>query len=311
MPVEFRDYYQILGVSKTASQDEVRSAFRKLARVHHPDTAKDKKNAEERFKELNEAYEVLGDPEKRRKYDEFGPQWDRPTAPPPGETGRGGFHPGSANGSFDPADGTDFEFGGTGYSDFFEQFFGSRAGGFSGTGTGTHAGPRRGRDVDADVMVTLEEALNGSTRQISFRRGETGTVQTYTVRIPKGVREAQRIRLAGQGGRGPEGGTPGDLFLVVRLQKHPDYLVEGADVFYEADVPVKTVVLGGDVEIPTLDGRVRLRIPECTQNGRKLRIAGRGLPKPGGARGDFYAVVQVELPEQLTDAERETWRKLP
>lgn len=304
MPVEFRDYYQILGVPKTAAQDEIKTAFRKLARQHHPDTAKDKKAAEEKFKEINEAYEVLGDPEKRRKYDELGANWNQPEgfSPPP----QGRTYQWSSEG--DP--GTDFEFAGTGFSDFFEQLFGSRRRRSQGFGEWQEkSGPVRGRDVEADIMVTLEEALHGSNRKISFRRGG-GSTQTYTVRIPKGVREGQRIRLAGQGHPGIAGGPAGDLFLVVRLQKHPDYRVEGADLYIDLAVPVSRAVLGGEVEVPTLDGRARIRLPEGTQNRQKFRLSGRGLPKAQGGRGDFFAVIDVVLPKQLSDEQRAAWQKI-
>ncbi len=194
MAVQFRDYYETLGVSKTASEDEIRSAFRKLARKYHPDVAKDKKTAEEKFKQINEAYEVLSDPEKRRKYDQLGENWNQPGGfqPPPqwGGGQPGGFRWGSGENG-----GVEFEFGGTGFSDFFEAFFGggrgrSAFGGFGQRGTMAE----RGSDVEADIMVTLEEALHGSTRQVSLRRAGSKKTETYQVKIPRGVREGQRIR---------------------------------------------------------------------------------------------------------------------
>jgi DnaJ-class molecular chaperone with C-terminal Zn finger domain len=306
MPVQFRDYYQTLGVSRTASQDEIKSAFRKLARKHHPDTATDKKAAEEKFKEINEAYEVLGDPEKRRRYDEFGANWEHGAAqPPPGYSWDSAAGSGARGFDFGDDDGVEFEFGGTGFSDFFEQMFGARRGGFARSGF-TNV-PRRGSDIEADIMVTLEEAFHGSTRRISFRRSESGEVQTYTVKIPKGVREGQRIRLAGQGGSGSAGA--GDLYLRVRFQKHPDYEVEGANLLREVNVPAWKCVLGGEVEVDTLDGRARLKIPAGTQNGQKFRLGGRGLPTAGG-RGDFFAVVTVDLPRSVSPSEREAWERV-
>lgn len=309
MPAQYRDYYQTLGVPKTASQDEIKGAFRKLARKFHPDTADDKKTAEEKFKEVNEAYEVLGDPEKRRKYDEFGANWQHAGAggPAGGWQQAGGF-PGGGQGGFDYGDGVDFEFGGTGFSDFFEQMFGARraggrAGGFANV-------PQRGSDVEADIMVTIEEAFHGSTRQISFRRGDSPQTQTYTVKIPKGVREGQRIRLAGQGGSGAAGGGAGDLYLRVKFQKHPDYDVEGLDLYREVPVPAWKCVLGGEVEIQTLDGRAKLRIPPGSQGGRKFRLPQHGLPGPEGTRGALYAVLEVSLPTSLTPAEKNLWEQL-
>ncbi len=311
MPAQFRDYYQTLGVPKTASQDEIKSAFRKLARKFHPDTAEDKKTAEEKFKEVNEAYEVLGDPEKRRKYDEFGANWEHGAPPPQGGWQRaGGGFPGGGQG-FDYGEGVDFEFGGTGFSDFFEQMFGARrASGFSGRGGGFANAPQRGSDIEADIMVSIEEAFHGSTRQISFRRSDSQQVQTYTVKIPKGVREGQRIRLAGQGGSGADGGGSGDLYLRVKLQKHPDYEVEGEDLYRDVPVPAWKCVLGGAIELGTLEGAAKLRIPPFTQNGMRFRLARHGLPKLGGGRGDLYAVVTVALPTALHGEEKAAWEKL-
>src|SRR3954453_3627658 len=232
MAVQFRDYYETLGVPKTASADEIRSAFRKLARKYHPDVAKDKKTAEEKFKQINEAYEVLSDPEKRRKYDDLGENWNQPGAgfqPPPGwgPAGGGGFQR-------TPGGGVEFEFGGTGFSDFFEAFFGGGRGQSAFGGFGQRQ-PRteRGSDVEADIMVTLEEALNGSTRAVSLRRTGSNKVETYNVKIPKGVHDGQRIRLAGRGEAGASGGKSGDLFLRVRLARDPDFRVEGNDLIHE------------------------------------------------------------------------------
>jgi len=311
MPVQYRDYYQTLGVSKTATPDELKSAFRKLARKYHPDTAADKKTAEEKFKEINEAYEVLGDPEKRKQYDELGPNWQQGGFQrPPAGGGRQGFPSG---GSYDAGGGTEFHFGGTGFSDFFEQVFGARRGrsrGYDDFDFGGEAPPMRGQDVEADILVTLEEALNGSSRQISFRRGDSGKVQTYTVKIPKGVRQGQRIRLAGQGGAGGSGGEAGDLFLRIKFERHPSFDVDGSDLLYELELPVHRLVLGADAEVVTLDGRARFHIPPGTQIGRKFRFAGRGLPKGGGERGDLFAVVTAEVPKNPGKKELELWKQI-
>src|SRR5207302_1440162 len=218
MPVQFRDYYQTLDVPKTASEDEIRSAFRKLARKYHPDVAKDKKAAEEKFKEINEAYEVLSDPEKRKKYDQLGADWNRPGGfqPPPqweGQQPGGGFYQWGGDGG-----GVEFEFGGTGFSDFFEAFFGGGRGrsAFGGFG-GRTATAERGADVEADIMVTLEEALHGSMRTVSLRRAGSDKVEHYQVKIPRGVREGQRIRLREQGEAGARGGKSGDLYVLVQI----------------------------------------------------------------------------------------------
>lgn len=309
MPVQFRDYYQTLGVSKTATPDEIKSAFRKLARKYHPDTAEDKKTAEEKFKEINEAYEVLSDPEKRRKYDDYGANWQQGGFPPPPQGG-GGYAQGFPGGGFGD-EGVEFHFGGTGFSDFFEQLFGARRGrGSAFRGFDFEETPMRGQDVEADLLVSLEEAFHGSSRQISFRRGESGKIQTYTVKIPKGVREGQRIRLAGQGETGGGGAQAGDLYLRIRFEKHPEFDVEGENLSYEVEIPVAQVVLGCDVEIPTLEGRAKLHVPAGAQNGQKFRLAGRGLLRKGGQRGDFFAVIKATLPQSLTSEERELWSKL-
>ena len=308
--MEFRDYYKTLGVARTATADEIKKAFRKLARQHHPDLAKDKKTAEEKFKEINEAYEVLSDTEKRKKYDELGPNWQQPGGGFRPPSGGGGF-PGGFGGYGPGAGDEEFQFGGTGFSDFFEAFFGRQArGGRRGSAFHGEDAPLRGQDAEADIMVTLEEALHGSTRQISFTRGRSCKVETYTVKIPKGVGEGQRIRLAGIGGEGSGGGSAGDLYLRVRFERHPEFTVEGADIIHEVELPVAQAVLGGEVMIPTLDGRAKLKIPPLTQNGRKFRIPGRGMPQRGGTRGDFYAVVDVELPAVLSDAQRAAWEAL-
>jgi len=309
MAATFRDYYQTLGVPKSASEDEIKSAFRKLARKHHPDLAKDKKAAEEKFKEINEAYEVLSDPEKRKKYDQYGADWQHAGAGFSGATGGSARGSGGGFGGFGGG-GQDFHFGGTGYSDFFEQFFGTRRGRGFGGGVEFEETPQRGRDVEADILVSLEEVLNGATRQISFRKGNSPEVQTYTVKIPKGVREGQRIRLAGQGGEGGARGEAGDLYLKVRMQQHPDYRFEGSDIYHEVELPPWQAVLGGELTIPTPDGRAKLKIPRGTQNGRKFRIPGRGLPERGGGRGDFYAVAEIMIPETLSEEQEALWKQL-
>lgn len=312
MPAQFRDYYETLGVSKTASQDEIKSSFRKLARKFHPDTAEDKKVAEEKFKEINEAYEVLSDPEKRKKYDSYGASWQQGGFQPPPGGGGGWGQGGVPGGGYGGGDGgAEFHFGGTGFSDFFEQMFGARRGGRSGfSGFDYEESPVRGQDVEADILVTFEEAQNGSTRQISFRRGDSGKIQTYTVKIPKGVHEGQRIRLAGQGGSGGAGGQAGDLYLRIKFERHPDFEAQGEDLFYELEIPAYQAVLGCDVEIPTLDGRAKLHVPAGTQNGRKFRMPGKGLSRKGGTRGDFYAVLTVTLPTNPSAEEKELWQKI-
>src|ERR671934_292836 len=309
--MDFKDYYSALGVAKTASDKELKQAYRKLARKYHPDVNPGDKAAEAKFKEINEAYEVLGDPEKRKKYDQLGADWNRPGGfqPPPQwgpQPSEGGFYQWGSDGG-----GVQFEFGGTGFSDFFEAFFGGGRGrsAFGGFG-GRAVTAERGADVEADIMVTLEEALHGSTRAVSLRRAGSNKVEQYQVKIPRGVHEGQRIRLAGQGEAGVRGGKSGDLFLRVRLARHPDFSVEGSDLIHEEKIAPWQAVLGTELEIPTLEGKVRLKIPPGTQGGQRFRLRERGLPEVSGKRGDLYVDVQIEVPKKLTERERELWSEL-
>ena len=307
--MEYKDYYKILGVAKSADDKAIKTAYRRLARKHHPDVSKGKDSAS-RFQEVSEAYEVLGDPEKRKKYDQLGADWNQPGGfqPPPGWGGQqpgGGFYRSGDDG------GIQFEFGGTGFSDFFEAFFGGGRGrsAFSGFG-GRQATAERGSDVEADIMVTLEEALHGSTRTVSLRRAGSNKVESYQVKIPRGVHEGQRIRLAGQGEAGARGGKSGDLFLRVRLARHPDFSVEGSDLIHELKIAPWQAALGAEIEVPTLEGSVRLKVPAGTQGGQRFRLRERGLPGVSGKRGDLYVDVQINVPKKLTEREREIWREL-
>jgi curved DNA-binding protein len=201
--------------------------------------------------------------------------------------------------------------GGPGFSDFFDAFFGGGRGrsAFGGSG-GRAATAERGADVEADIMVTLEEALHGSTRTVSLRRAGADKVEQYQVKIPRGVREGQRIRLRGQGEAGVGGGKSGDLFLRVRLARHPDFSVEGSDLIHEERIEPWQAVLGTDLLVPTLEGKVRLKVPSGTQGGQRFRLRERGLPGISGKRGDLYVVVQMNVPKKLTEREREIWSEL-
>jgi curved DNA-binding protein len=324
MPAEFKDYYKTLGVPRTASHDEIRTAFRKLARQYHPDVAKDKKRSEEKFKEINEAYEVLGDKDKRAKYDQLGADWkDGGSRPPPGAGGeafrtqswRSG--PGAEN----------YEFGGTGFSDFFEQVFGRRGG-------AAEPEIEKGQDAEGVLMVTLEEAMSGAVRQISVRRntvcpdchgtgvqgqrvcptcgggGQASVTQVYKVKIPPGVRDGQRLRVSGRGEPGMGGGPPGDLYLRVRMASHPDFRVEGGDLYYDLDLAPWEAALGASVSVPTLSGPVSIKIPPATQTGQRLRVRGRGLPGRDGAHGDLYVVARIQMPKTIGENEKGLWEQL-
>ena len=318
MPVDFKDYYSVLGISREATPDEIKKAFRKLARQFHPDVAKDKKVAEQKFKEINEAHEVLSDPVKRRKYDELGADW---------ETGgahyapRGGPRAGAAPGGSSTRE---YHFGGTGFSDFFEQFFGGRARSgnvedlFRDAQRQQQSGAEyaeRGQDIEGDVLVTLDEVLRGSMRTISLNRIDPNTgsqeTETFHVRIPPGASEGRRIRVPGKGGPGRGGAAAGDLFLRVRFAAHPDFDVHGADLYHELPVAPWDAVLGAHPVVPTLSGSVKLKIPAGSNTGRHLRVKGQGLPKGSSAeRGDLYVVLKIVVPTRVTEAERELWEKL-
>jgi curved DNA-binding protein len=294
MSVEFKDYYATLGVPRTATPDEIKKAFRKLARQHHPDVAKDKKTAEAKFKEINEANEVLSDPEKRKKYDELGANWQNGAPPPRRRQGGGPQWQ-----SYGPEGGEahEFHFGGTGFSDFFEQFFGGgHRYGFDedegGFGRAPRSGPAKGADIEGDILVTLHEAMHGTVRPISLqiRNPRTGEVETrsFKVRIPAGASDERRIRVPGQGEPGHNGGPAGDL-----------------------DVAPWEAALGADIVVPTLEGSIKLHIPPGTANGRQLRVRGHGLPKgKTGERGDLHVVVNVAIPETLSAEEKAQWERL-
>lgn len=316
MPASFKDYYSTLGVPRDASADDIKKAFRKLARQYHPDTAQDKKAAEEKFKEINEANEVLSDPEKRKKYDRLGARWNEAGGhePPPGWQ----YTEGPEGGQ-----GQEFHFGGTGFSDFFEQYFsGGTRYGFpqdfetepmpKANATGR---ARRGHDIEGDILVTLEEAMHGTLRPISLQtvNRKTGAVETheFQVRIPPGATDGRRIRVPGQGEPGRNGGEAGDLYLRVRHAAHPDFTTSGAELHHALDVAPWEAVLGAEVIVPTLDGAIKLRIPAGTNDGQQLRVRGKGLPTDkSGGRGDFFVTINVVLPDRVSDTERELWEKL-
>ncbi len=295
---EYKDYYEILGVTRTATPEEIRSAFRKKAREYHPDVARDKVQGAEKFKEVNEAYEVLSDPAKRAKYDQMGREV-------PGQ----GFGWQGAPGGAGAPDMEEFHFGGTGYSDFFEHLFGGIGGSGGFRGPSGRRMARRGSDIEGDLMVTLEEALRGATREVTLQRGE-GKTETYRVKIPSGVREGQRIRLPGKGESGRSGGGSGDLYLRVRLARHPDLRVEGSDLFADLEVAPWEAVLGASVAVPTLEGMVMLKVPAGSTAGQKLRLRGQGLPREDGSRGDLYALLEIVVPAEVGPGEKELWEKL-
>jgi curved DNA-binding protein len=317
MPVEFKDYYRVLGVTPKATDDEIKKAFRTLARKYHPDVAKDKKSAEEKFKEINEANEVLSNPESRRKFDQLGADWktDAASRQQPGRSAGGGARSGEE----------DFQFGGTGFSDFFEQFFGGRAGGQPGGGSpfdsqeyddgqGRAQAARRGHDIRGDILITLNEVLKGAMRAISVRRTNARTGQeetaTYQVRIPKGVQAGQSIRVSGKGGEGLNGGSAGDIFLRVRYAQHPDWQVDGSDLIGVLALAPWEATLGATVPVATLDGNLSVKVPAGFQQGQKLRIRGKGLPAGAADFGDVYLEASIQVPPHIGKEEERLWKEL-
>jgi DnaJ-class molecular chaperone len=321
--VDFKDYYATLGVTKGATEKEVKQAFRKLARKHHPDVNPGDKVAESKFKEINEAYEVLGDPAKRKKYDELGANWrayeqaERAGGPNP-FAGQWNVNTGGAGGGFRTMTPEEMEemFGDQNpFSDFFTTFFGGgfgqREAGGSGRTARARGRERRGRDVEHEIELSLEDAYNGSTRRLSLKHD--GHARTVDVRIPAGVGEGSRVRIAGEGESGSGGAASGDLYLRVRLAAHPLFERKGRDLYVKATLPVTTAVLGGEIEVPTIAGKqVRLRIPALTQNGQVFRLRGYGMPAVGknDEKGDAYARVDIQVPSTLTPEERAHYEAL-
>ena len=325
MTVKFRDYYEILGVPRTASEDEIRKAYRKLARQHHPDVNPGNKSAEDKFKEINEAYEVLSDSEKRNRYDQLGANWKAGAefTPPQGwENVRVDF------GDLGDIFGSGRK--GSEFSDFFDVLFGGRRGGRTSSGFAA-----RGQDIEAEIALQLEEAHKGATRKLSLKvaekcptcrgtgvssgavcsacKGNGGTVRpkALEVSIPPGVRDGSVIRLSGQGEPGVGNAPSGDLYLHVKVTPHPIFTVSGEDDI-QIDLPIAPweAALGARVSVPTLDGQKEMTIPQGAQGGQRLRLKGQGLNRRRGARGDQYARLKIVIPSRLTEREKELFQKL-
>ena len=308
--MEYKDYYRILGVQRNASEKEIKRAYRQLARKYHPDVNPGDRQAEERFKQINEAYEVLVDPEKRRKYDELGAtyqQWQR-AGGRPGDFDWSQWFTGAPGGGRVHVEYGDLSdlFGQGGFSDLFQSIFGGMGPSGARREGGSSGASARGQDLEQPLQVTLEEAFAGTTRRL--RSGN----RTLEVKIPAGVRTGSRVRMAGEGGPGRGGGTRGDLYLVVEVLPHPRFRLEGDDLRVQVPVSVYAAVLGGEVPVPTLKGQVMLKIPPETQGGRVFRLRGQGMPRLGDpqSRGDLYAEVQIQVPQRLSEKERELFRQL-
>ncbi len=318
MTVEYKDYYKLLGVDRKSSKEDIGKAYKKLARKYHPDLNPNNKEAENRFKEINEAYEVLKDDKKRRLYDQLGPNW---------EHGQNFQRPPGFEGYNFGGSGTEFNFGGSGgfsgFSDFFEMIFGGGrssknkgSSGYDKSGFGAdpfgvyggRGGSMRGRDIESTITLTLEEAYKGGSKTITLQ-SSAGKTQTFEFFIPRGVRSGARIRLAGQGEKSPGGGAPGDLYLKVEIASHPLYKLEGNNLIYTLYLAPWEAVLGTRVRVPTLDGEVELNIPAGISSGKKLRLRDRGLGT-GENKGEQYISIQIQSPPELSEEEKNLWQKL-
>ncbi len=323
--MEYKDYYSLLGVDKNASKEEISKAYKKLARKYHPDLNPDDPEAEKKFKDIGEAYEVLKDDEKRRMYDSLGADWQHGQnfQPPPGyENAQFNFQGGGGPEGFDMG----------GFSEFFETIFG---GGFGGRGrTGFKRGPSfggfgpgafsegmggfqsKGRNVEADLEITLEDAYRGGKKSVTLQEQVPGVDgrahtqnKTLEVNIPPGVKDGSKIRLSGQGSPGMGGGPAGDLYIRVRLAQHPQFKVEGQDIYYDLPLAPWEAALGTKVNVPTLDGRVEMNIPAGTSSGQKLRLKGKGLGR-GAKKGDQLVRIMIRVPRRVSEKEKSLWEEL-
>ena len=306
------DFYQILGVPRDASQEDIQRAYRKLARTYHPDVNKDP-GAEDRFKDISEAYDVLSDPQTRRRYDAFGADFRQAPENVDPETwrraragaGRASAGAGAGAGQGGPG-GFSFSEGDIDLDDLLGGLFGSR---FGGRGTRRGWGPIPGADQEAGLELTVEEAYRGTRRNITLTTSDGGR-RSIEVTVPAGVTDGQRIRLAGQGGRGSDGASNGDLYLIVRIAPHPRYRLEGRDLYVELRLAPWEAALGTSVAVDTPGGDVKVKVPGGTSSGRRIRLRGRGLPNPKGKAGDLFAEARIMVPPKLSRAERRLFEQL-
>ncbi|MBY0546217.1 MAG: J domain-containing protein [Candidatus Obscuribacterales bacterium] len=307
MAVKYKDYYATLGVQRTATEQEIKSAYRKLARQFHPDTNQGDKSAEEKFKEIAEAYEVLKDPEKRKRYDMLGANW-------------------KAGADFNPPpdfSGFSFDFGGFGksspFSEFFDALFGQTFGPQGANPQGATGGPfararagdpAKGLDQEAEIELTVEELARGAARNIQVTKPGQGS-KNLQVKIPAGVRPGSKVRVPGEAATGMPGGKPGDLYLRVKVKPHPTFMLEGDNIVSELKISPALAVVGGEVTVETLDGQVHINVPALSQTGRMLRLRERGLPKlKQSVRGDHMVRLKVDIPKQVDEQEKELYQQL-
>ncbi|MBU4313963.1 MAG: DnaJ domain-containing protein [Actinobacteria bacterium] len=306
--VEYKDYYKILGVNKSASQDEIKRAFRKLARQYHPDANPNDPKTEEKFKEIGEAYEVLKDSQKRSRYDQLGANWKQYA-----HAGTG--WPGGGRKTYTHdfgGRGFNFEDLGSDFSDFFEAFFGrgsdDRFSGFDpGFSTqfdrGTRTNMQKGQDMQSELSITLREACSGTQRSLKLQTG--GRTRTVNVKIPKGIKNGGKIRVAGEGAKSPAGGPAGDLYLVINIAPHNFFTRKGDDLYCEVPVTIKEAFYGAKIDIPTFSGKIMVKVPPKTQGGKTLRLKGKGIPKLRSSEfGDLYAKIKLILPEKLNSEQK-------
>jgi curved DNA-binding protein len=320
MAVKFQDYYETLGVGRGASQDEIQASYRKLARKYHPDVNKSP-DAEEKFKQLNEAYEVLRDPKKRERYDSLGENWQagQDFTPPPGWeffTNRPGSRGGQGFG-FDFFGGNGFEESPfSGFSDFFDILFGGGLGGgrTRRAPSGERSGGRApsGQDQEAEISISLEEAHRGVRKTLTLEtiEGRRRQSRTLEVNIPAGTPDGHRLRLRGQGGGGGRGGQAGDLYLRVRIAPHPLFHLNGQDLEVEVPIAPWEAALGGRIEVPLIEGRASLKLQPGVQSGQRLRLRGKGLAQRNGTQGDLYAIIKIVVPSSLSAREKELFEEL-
>lgn len=308
-----RDYYAVLGVPRTASEKEIKTAYRKLARKHHPDVNPGDKKSESLFKEIGEAYSVLSDAEKRKKYDRWGHDWEKIEQAQAAGVNFGG-RPGSrtytwSNGPTSGAPGGgQFNFESEDLGGLFEQLFGRAAGGRQRVRTA----PRKGRDLEQPVEITLEEAFNGTSRTYTLSDSQTGDTRSVEVKIPAGAHDGLRVRVGGKGEPGASGGAAGDLYLIVNIKAHPQFERDGDDLRVKVATPLYTAILGGEVMVPTPKGsQLALKVAPETPNGQRIRLAGQGMPHLNSAgRGDLYAEINVQLPKNLSEREKDLFGEL-
>ncbi len=327
MSNDFRDYYTTLGVKKEASAEEIKQAYRRLAKQHHPDLQadKDKVKATDKFAEINEAYAVLSDPSKKSKYDQVGY-----AGPINGDSNRTSGRGDAPRQYRTEQNGDSFE----GFSDFFESMYGNAGGQGFGRNERPRGGPRKGPDIEAELPLSLEDSVRGGDTKFSIQApvhcpvchgsgrqgnsfcpncagvGEIKQERAITAHLPKHARNGMKLRLRGQGGPSSNGGEPGDLFLRIRLLPHPIYKVLGDDLETNVTLMPWEASLGGEISVPTLAGPIRIRVPAETHSGRRLRIAGKGLGKEDSSSGDLYAVVQIDIPAKTTDSMKRLYQEL-